>query len=100
MQTNSLTLLEQPAGIWSFVGRVPESLAYRREDGQPLTDKERKTIKHCGPGFCRDPKVSAVTFESEEQALHYACAMGHQVHRVCPKNRDPYTPETRLKEKQ
>lgn len=92
MQTNSLILLEQLAGIWSFVGRVPETLAYRREDGQPLTDKERQTIKHCGPGFCRDPKVSAVTFESEEQALDYAGAMGHHVHRVCPKNSDPYTP--------
>lgn len=92
---NSLTLLQNPAGTWSFVGQVPESLAYRRADGQPLTDKERNTIKQCGPGFCRDPKVETLTFDSAELALQLAHTMGHDVHRVCPRDRNSYTPQRR-----
>jgi hypothetical protein len=45
------TLIQYPTGSWGFVGRVPAALAWRREDGKPMTDRDWHAVTHCmAPG--------------------------------------------------
>ena len=77
MVTYSLSLIQNPTGTWSFVGKVPEILAYARRDGKPLTDEDRQVIQHCGPGF-RKKQIKTVTFATSEEAV--MCAKNNNIH--------------------
>jgi hypothetical protein len=44
-------ILKCPTGRFTLVGRVPRALAWEREDGQPMTDKDWHTVEYCmAPG--------------------------------------------------
>ena len=65
------SIIESKPGVFSIVGSVPMSLCFERHDGQPLTDKDIETIRHCGPGFAKKTVKNRI-FESRldaEQAI-------------------------------
>jgi len=71
-----LTLLRYPTGRWGFAGRVPLPLAYEHRDGSPATDAEIRDDLRL-PGNVR--KLRSVAFETREEAVTAAAALGYEV---------------------
>jgi len=73
-----LSILRNPAGTYSFVGRVPVALAYyHRERGGPLTSDEARAVVQCGPGLFR--WCGTRTYLTREAAEAEASAHGYIV---------------------
>ena len=59
-------ITQYPSGRWGFVGSVHVSLAYRRKDGQPLSDKDCQNIRQFGITML--PHIEDVSFDTKEAA--------------------------------
>jgi hypothetical protein len=64
-------LIKNPAGTWSFVGRVPAELMYERIDGEPLSEKDIDSIRNFGAGVMRNSIKSRV-YQSPHDAIEAA----------------------------
>ena len=74
-----MVLTPTPTGRYAWAGAgVPFDLAYRNEDGSPASDAQAAVALHCGPGFAR-PKLRAVSYASEGEAIADAKARGFEV---------------------
>ncbi|MGI9158781.1 MAG: hypothetical protein ACR2K1_03415 [Saprospiraceae bacterium] len=59
-------IIKCPTGRWTFAGRVPAELAWRRKDGAPMTAADWHTVAYCmAPGSFG---YGAVTFGTEAEA--------------------------------
>ena len=77
---HTLNILKTPAGNYTFVGSVPVDLAYKRVDGQPLTDKDAHDLHYImTPSLLKHRIVSRV-FKTEEEAQAAADELGYEVH--------------------
>lgn len=70
-------LLQNPAGSWSFVGRVDSRLAYVRKDGQPMDDETAYIIRQFGPGLAG---VKCMSWPTRAAAILEAESLGITVH--------------------
>jgi len=61
------TIIKNPVGTYSFVGRVPLVLAYTMADGSPLTDDAASAIAQCGPGIL-GKKIKLIRYATEAEA--------------------------------
>ena len=73
-----LHVIQNPTGSYSFVGSVPQHLAYRMADGSPMPPDIARGVQQCGPGLFRRRGVVTVTFPTAEQAVEEARSLGFE----------------------
>ena len=71
-------LIQFPSGRWGFAGKVDARLSYVRTDGAPLTAEDFEIIRGFGPALA---KVKALAWDTKEEALAAADAIGAKVAR-------------------
>lgn len=72
-------LMLNPAGSWSFVGRVHKDLRYwHRTEDRPLTDDEFAKVTSCGVGLYR-ATIEVRTWSTAGEARAAAAAIGQAV---------------------
>ncbi len=76
MQLPPNCLIKNPAGSYSFVGRVDARLGYVRKDGTPASDEELSKAAKYGP---RLAGLVTRTWPTQEAALETAAAIGATV---------------------
>lgn len=92
-----------PNGKWGYgAGKVPVALAYKRADGEPLSEKDAKNIQQFGPGAPGKPFVRR-TWDTEDQAKAAMLSLGGR-EAVLPKKEvaapaEPPTGQARFDEK-
>ncbi len=70
------TLIKNPAGTYSFVGRVDTRLAFVTKNGGVPTAKQLDGARHAGPGIVG---LRTRTFPTSDAALKAARALGLSV---------------------
>ena len=74
-----LHVIQNPTGSYSFVGSVPQHLAYRMADGSPMPRQIAEGVARCGPGLFRSRGVVSVTYPTAEAAVEEAESLGFHV---------------------
>lgn len=78
LNIRTIHVIQNPAGTYSLVGRVPANLAYQNADGSPPTERQIDAAKHCGPGFAV-PRLRVKTGPTEQEARDAVIAAGYKV---------------------
>lgn len=81
MKSLPLVLLKNPAGTYSFAGKVPRDLMYKMKDGSPMTDQMVNDIRSFGPGLFKN-RVSNCSWKTKEEALKAAQDLGVKVDQI------------------
>ena len=78
LNMQSIFVINNPAGTWSFVGRVPASLSIERRDGEPLDPETAQKVAKFGQGLFKSV-VKTRTWATEEAARIEADRLGFEV---------------------
>jgi len=82
---DTLVMVRNADGTYSFVGNVPWNLAFQQLDGSAPTRKQIHAAQHCGPGFARPP-IRTRRWATEASA---AAAAEYSGFGVAPRHKAP-----------